>query len=635
MEADFEGWATKYNLKCSDGRVILDKAFQHQSGHRVPLVWAHGRNSPTNVLGYVELEHREGGMWSKAFFNNTEHAAHAREMVRHGDVRNLSIWANKAQETAGRVRDGFIREVSLVLAGANPGALIENVTIAHSDGYEDEREDEFIIQTGIDIEIEHSATTTGHEIEETELEHEGAPMDKTVGEVYEAMTEEQKTVLHYMVGAALEGDDDIEQGEFDDVKTKNLFENDNGDAGNVGVISHEDAGMIFADAARTGSLKTSVEAYAFDHGIENLGVLFPEAMLVGDNPQLDTRKVEWVDSVIGGAHKSPFARIKTIVADLTFEQARAKGYVTGNMKKEEFFALSRRVTSPTTVYKKQKMDRDDIIDIRDFDTVGFLRREMRFMLDEEIAGAILVGDGRAVDDEDRVNPEHIRPIADENDFFARKVHVPTPSVDVKETIDALIKARKFYKGSGNPTFFTTEDFLAEALTVRDNLGHRLYRTPSEIAAEIRCSSIVTVDIFDRRPGLVGILVNMADYNVGTDRGGEVTMFDDFDIDYNKYKYLIETRFSGALVRPHSALVVMEASGSMITPTAPTYDTETFTLTIPTQANIQYVNREGAIYPAGDMVLVAGSTAYVIAEPISPNGITSNAQTQWSFLRPSE
>jgi Phage capsid family len=569
MEADFSGYATKAGLKCSDGRTIMPGAFKHQDQMRVPLVWQHGHTDPENVLGHANLESRDDGVYAYGYFNKSGKASHARGLIEHGDITMLSIWANELVERAGRVLHGAIREVSLVLSGANPGALIENVTIRHSDGNDDVLDDEAIIYTG--LQLEHA---TNEDIDDEEESEE------TIQDVYDSMSDKQKQVLHYMLGQALEDTDNMKQDNLDKDSndtdqegtemTRNVFEQDEKDS-KPSVLSHSDMEGIVADATRLGSLKQAVENYALSHGINQIDTLFPEAQALTSAPEFYTRRTEWVNAVLSGAHKSPFARVKTHWADLTYDDARAKGYITGTEKQEEFYGTARRETMPQTIYKKQKLDRDDIIDITDFDVVAWMKGEMRLMLDEELARAILIGDGRSVGtDPDKILEDRIRPIAKDDPLFAIPVLCDLTAGDISDFVDAVIQYRALYRGSGTPTMFTSESLLAKVMLLKDTLGRRIYSSIEQFASELRVSSVVPVDLFDPASGagaVLAIIVNMNDYNIGADKGGQVSLFDDFDIDYNQYKYLIETRCSGALVKLKSALVVKQ--GTFVAPPAGT------------------------------------------------------------------
>jgi HK97 family phage prohead protease len=573
MEPDFSGYATKAGLQCSDGRTIMPGAFKHQDKMRVPLVWQHGHSDPENVLGHAILENRDDGVYAYGYFNKSSKASHTKDLLDHGDITMLSIWANELVERAGKVLHGAIREVSLVLSGANPGALIENVTIRHSDGEDTMLEDEVIIYTG--LELEH---VTSEEKEEEVIEHATGDGEETIQDVYDSMTDKQKEVLHFMLGQALEsnaGDlqqDNLEDSTKDDQEgnkmTRNVFEKGDDKGKGAPVLSHADIQGIVADATKTGSLKASVENYALAHGINQIDTLFPEAQALTSAPEFWTRRTEWVNSVLNGARKSPFSRVKTHWADLTYDDARAKGYITGDVKTEEYYGTARRETSPQTIYKKQKLDRDDILDITDFDVVAWMKGEMRLMLDEEIARAILLGDGRTAGDPDKILEDRIRPIAKDDPMFTITVLCDLAAGTISDFVDAIIQYRPLYRGSGLPTLYTSEHLIAKTMLLKDTLGRRIYTSLDQLAAEIRVSAIIPVDIFDPAAGNPqAVIVNMNDYVIGADKGGEVSMFDDFDIDYNQLKYLIETRISGALVKLKSAIIVKQ--GTFVPPPAGT------------------------------------------------------------------
>ena len=572
---DFSGWATKANLKCSDGRTIMKDAFKHNDGQTVPLVWNHQHNDPNEVLGHALLENRDEGVYAYCTFNDTESGKTAKLLVQHGDVNALSIYANQLKQKMSNVLHGNIREVSLVLAGANPGASIDSI-IMHGE----ESDEEAIIYTGEEITLAHSSnnSTDAKDSEGTTKEDNKMADDikktdgeETVADVFNTLSEKQKTVVYAMIGQALEDagvtDDDDEDyedemghSEGDDYMKRNVFDNDEQQED---VLSHAAMETIIGDAKRFGSLKESFLAHADEYGIEQIDYLFPEAKTLNNPPEFINRDTGWVSTVMGAVHHTPFSRIKSVFANITEDEARAKGYIKGNLKKEEVFSLLKRTTTPTTIYKKQKLDRDDVIDITDFDVVAWLKSEMRIMLDEEIARAILIGDGRLSSSDDKINESNIRPVVSDAELYTirQKVSVAANATDddkAKAMIKSAVKARKNYKGSGNPTFFTTEDWLTNALLLEDTQGHRLYKNDSEVAAAMRVSKIVTVPVMEGVKGpeggdLIGIIVNLADYNVGADKGGAVNMFDDFDIDYNQQKYLIETRCSGALIKPYSAI----------------------------------------------------------------------------------
>ena len=562
---DFSGWATCPNLKCSDGRTIMNDAFKHHDGDIVPLVWNHQHNDPNNILGKALLHSRDGGLYAYCQFNDTEQGMNAKMLVEHGDISALSIYANDLKHNASRgVTHGNVREVSLVLAGANPGAFIDSI-MKHGE----ESDDEAIIYTDEPIEIYHADEEKGKSKEETEVaEEKKAESSKTVAEIIESMNEEQKTVMYGMIGEALKHVDEKEEDDSDENTDEeenevkhNVFDNED----QKDVLSHSDMQAIFADAKRHGSLKESVLA----HGIEDIETLFPEPKSTNNPPEWINREMGWVKNVMGAVHHTPFSRIKSMFADLTEDDARAKGYIKGNFKKEQVFSLMKRTTTPTTIYKKQKLDRDDVIDITDFDVVAWLKSEMRMMLEEELARAILVGDGRLASSDDKINELNIRPIWTDDDFYTikKKISVSANATEdqkAKAFIRACVKSRKEYKGSGNPTLYTTEDVLTDLLLLEDSTGRVIYETEDKLRSALRVSAIVTVPVMEglkrtdeesNELNLMGIIVNLNDYNVGADKGGAVNMFDDFDIDYNAQKYLIETRCSGALIKPFSAIAL--------------------------------------------------------------------------------
>ena len=560
---DFSGWATKNNLKCSDGRTILKDAFKHDDGVTVPLVWNHQHNDPINILGHALLENRDEGVYAYCKFNETDSGKNAKILVEHGDVSALSIYANQLKQQGGNVIHGAIREVSLVLAGANPGAFIDSV-IAHGE----ESEEEAVIFTGEDIVLSHAnedktekkdPESKEEEKKEEMKEEMKEEKQKTVKEVFDTLTEEQKTVVYAIIGQIMEENQneskDIEGGK-EEMK-HNVFDNDKENKEEV--LSHSDTEAIFSDARRYGSLKDSVLA----HGITNLEYLFPEDTNLNKVPEFISRDTGWVKNVMSSVHHTPFSRIKSQFADITADDARAKGYTKGNLKKEEVFSLLKRSTTPTTVYKKQKLDRDDVIDITDFDVVSWIKGEMRMMLDEELARAFLIGDGRLSSSDDKINEQNIRPIYNDADLYTVKAEIDvgasaTSEDKAKAFIKSVIKNRKEYKGTGSPTLYTTEDVVADCLLLEDSNGRFIYDTMDKLKNVLRVKDIVTVPVMEGAKGakggnLMAILVNLADYNVGADKGGAVNMFDDFDIDYNAQKYLIETRCSGALIKPYSAI----------------------------------------------------------------------------------
>lgn len=555
---DFSGWATRNDIKCSDGRTIRKNAFKDNDGQTVPLVWNHSHNDPLNVLGHALLENRNEGVYAYCKFNDTDSGRNAKQLVEHGDVTALSIYANKLKQNGGDVIHGAIREVSLVLAGANPGAFIDSI-MAHGE----ESDEEAVIYTGENISLSHADEEEMPE-EKPEQKKEEKPMEKekTVQDVFDELTEEQKNVVYALIGQALEDAGVDTEGEDEKMK-HNVFDNDEMEYGNV--LSHSDMVDIISDAKRYGSMKDSFLAHTQNYGIENVDFLFPDAKPLDVPPTFVQRDMGWVQKVMSGVHHTPFSRIKSMFADITADEARAKGYTKGKLKKEEVFSLLKRTTTPTTIYKKQKMDRDDVVDITDFDVIAWLKQEMRLMLDEEIARAILIGDGRLSSSDDKINEQNIRPILSDAELYTIKANInvninATGAEKAKAFIDTVIRSRKDYKGSGNPSLFTTEDMVTECLLLEDGIGHKLYKSEAELATTLRVKEIVTVEVMEglkdsSEHEVAGIVVNLADYNVGADKGGAVNMFDDFDIDYNQQKYLIETRCSGALVKPYSAIAL--------------------------------------------------------------------------------
>jgi hypothetical protein len=651
---DFSGYATKAGLKCSDGRTIMPEAFKHMDGMTVPLVWQHGHSDPANVLGHAVLEAREDGVYAYGYFNGSQSAGNAKQLVQHEDITALSIYANQLIEKAKSVFHGVIREVSLVLSGANPGAFIDNVSIAHGDGSTDILNDEAVIYTG--LELSHSddevdEDDSDEDDSDEDFEH-GA--DDTVQDIYDELSPEQKNVVHYMIGKALEasGAKKMQQSDDDDENlaheegqdTMNVFEKNGKSTGTERhTLSHDAIKGIVADAERQGSLKAAVESYAIEHGIDNIDILFPDAKALDATPEWIKRRTEWVAGVLNGVRPTPFSRIKTRTADLTFEDARAKGYIKGSLKKEEFFGVAQRTTGPTTIYKKQKLDRDDMIDITDFDVVAWLKGEMRLMLEEEMARAILIGDGRLVDDEDKIKDPSgatdgmgIRAIANDHELYVTTVNVNiTEDKDYNLVVEDVMRARRFYKGSGSPTFYTTNPTMVEMLLSKDTFGRRRWNTKEELASALMVSSIVEVESMEGEENMLGIIVNLADYAVGADKGGEVNMFDDFDIDYNQHKYLIESRVSGALTKVKSALKIMltAVANVLARPAAPVYDDEAETVTIVDTTGVEYYNSDGntAMNAAGSPYSVpVDGVIDIYATPASGYYFGTDAEDQWTF-----
>lgn len=712
---DFTGWATKYNFKCSDGRTIMNDAFKHQDKMKVPLVWAHQHNDPEMVLGHALLEHGEEGVYTRAFFNDSPAGQNAKFAVEHGDVDSLSIYANKLNEVNKNVLHGDIKEVSLVLSGANEGAKIDNVYLRHGDSVET-LEGEAIIYSGEKISLAHSDEDNSEESDEeidvqeilesldedqsevvhglleaalthseegpeehlvqavfeslTEeqrnlvhglldeaLEHtnnstEGDAMsdlkhaDKTVQDVFDSMSDEQKNTVYFLIAQAVEDSGSAAHSDTDSTDTndfiahaiqegfanmpRNLFETHGAAAGGSATertLSHDELSAILVDAKKPGStLKESFLAHAVEYGIENIDYLFPDAKTLSNSPEVISRRMEWVAPILNGVRKSPFSRIKSMAVDITADEARAKGYVKGNLKKDEIVKLLKRVTTPTTVYKKQKLDRDDIIDIVDLNVVAWIKAEMRVMLDEEVARAILIGDGREVDDDDKIDEDCIRPIAWDNEMYSHPVTVPS-NVSGDALIETILRSRKYYKGSGNPTMYTTDDILTDLILLKDGQKRRLYPTVVELAAAMRVKDIVVVEAMETQPDLLAILVNISDYTVGADKGGEISMFEDFDIDYNQEKFLIETRASGCLTMPKSAIVVKRTSGTTVVPAVPTFNEGTNTITIPTQTGVAYYI-DDVVVSAGPVVITA--TEDVEARPATGYNFPHNTDADWTF-----
>ena len=559
---DFSGWATKNDLRCSDGRVINKNAFKHNNGIKVPLVWNHQHNASDNILGHALLENREEGVYAYCKFNNSDAGQNAKILVEHGDITSLSIYANNLKQQGSSVIHGNIREVSLVLAGANPGAFIDNV-IKHS---EDGDGCTAVIYTGEDLmhseeteqqkEQEEQEENVNEELTHTDQNEES---EETIQEVFDTLTDKQKDVVYSMLGNILKNNSE-ENNEGEEDMKHNIFEGTNNQGTNE-ELTHAEMQSILADGKRYGSLRES----ALQHGITEIGYLYPDHKTINSTPDFIARDQEWVSVVMNGVRNTPFSRIKSIHADLRADEARALGYMKGKLKKEEVFSLLKRTTSPTTIYKKQKMHRDDVIDITDFDVVAWLKAEMRLMLDEEIARAVLIGDGRLASDDDHIDANCIRPIFNDADLYTIKteVNVASAATDdevAKEFIRQVIKSRKEYKGSGNPTLYTTEDMLTNMLLLTDLNGRDMYESAEKLATKLRVKEIVTVEPMEglkdaNNNDVLGVVVNLADYNVGADKGGAINMFDDFDIDYNQQKYLMETRCSGALIKPYSAITL--------------------------------------------------------------------------------
>lgn len=591
---DFSGWATKNDIRCSDGRTIRKDAFADQDGQIVPLVWNHDHQNATNVLGHAYLENRDQGVYAYCSLNDTEQGKNARELIENHDISSLSIYANQLKQNGGDVIHGSIREVSLVLAGANIGAKIDYISMSHSDDpysegiiYHDESGDDIVLYHSDDKKDQTQVKAL-----KTDEQPKSEKKEKTIKDIVDSMSDEQKNVMYALIGEAIEQTkQELNEKKEDEKMKHNAFENQNENEQSTDskVLSHSEFVEIVNEAKRDGSMKAAFESHGvqpapyLQHSITNVGNLFPEAQTVTRVPEIVDRDQTWVGYVMRSVKRSPFSRVKSMYSNITADEARAKGYVKGKQKVEEVITALKRTTEPQTIYKLQKMDRDDIIDITDFDVVAWIKSEMRGKLDEEIARAILIGDGRSASSDDKVNPLKIRPVyGDDAAYTINRTLVRATGADdyafAKEFIKDVVKSRKEYKGSGNPTLFTTEDMLTSMLLIEDSTGRVIYDTIEKLKTALRVSNIVTVPVMDnvtrentdakKKYNLLGVLVNLADYNVGADKGGAVSMFDDFDIDYNKQKYLIETRCSGALVKPYSA-ISFEEEISTATQTAET------------------------------------------------------------------
>jgi hypothetical protein len=725
---DFSGYATKAGLKCTDGRTITSKAFEHQDGDWVPLVWQHGHDKPDNLLGKARLEHRDDGTYCYAYFNGTRNGQDAKLAVQHGDIVSLSIYANKLVEKSKEVLHGMIREVSLVLSGANPGAKIDFVAIQHSDGELETLEDEAVIFTGLTLVHSEEAPvpdptedSTGAAEEtkeaeaeaETEAEAEAEAETETVEDVYEDMSVDQKMVTHYMISHALKsaghdidplvhadtaGSGETVQAVFDAMSDKqkqvvyymigaaldskqseaaqhsddatgadvitaetatptedtlthqegstmtNVFDQSDDAAGpKRRVLSHSELTNILVAAKESGSFKKAVLAHAdslqhadpvagVDYGITNLDMLFPDAKALMNSPEFISRRMEWVSVVLNGTKHSPFAKVKSFFADITADEARAKGYVKGTRKVEEVFSLLQRTTGPATIYKKQKLDRDDILDITDMDVVMFLKGEMRLMIEEEVARAILVGDNRSAMSPDKVKDPAgstdgtgIRSILHDDDLYVIRRELAA-NVSPRDAVKGLVRSRSKYRGSGKPTLFISDAELTDIMLEEDKFGRALYETEQALADKLRVKEIVTVDLFDEYDNLFAIMVSLQDYTIGTNKGGELTSFEDFDIDFNQEKYLQETRLSGGLTKPFSAIVVTRGVGTLATATQPSFDGTTNTITIPTSTGVVYTINDEPV--TGDIVITSVTT--VEAAPDNGYYLESNTTRDWTY-----
>lgn len=723
---DFTGYATRFDRECSDGRTIKHGAFLHQDKEQVPLVWMHQHDSPGNVLGHAILHHREDGVYTEAYFNETTSGQEAKELVRHGDIKALSIFANRLKQQGSNVVHGNITEVSLVYKGANPEAFILDVNLQHSgdgtdtmfgeviihgdeaptflehaeeekssepesksDSKKDDEEGETvqdvwdtltpkqenvvsaIISQAID---KKAAVKHGDEVDELTVVHTEAGEEVNVQEVLDTLSDTQRELVDALLETANEDEEDGDEPDGSEASAENsddstesedktevdsdtdsekIQHNQEGSAnmkytafdssatGGTAVaerktLSHADVEELNALAREKNSFKKAFEVFTLahaDYGIENIDVLFPDARVSSQQPELISRQTEWVAKVLGATKHSPFAKVKTILADLTAEEARAKGYTKGSLKKDEVVTLLQRSTSPATIYKKQKLDRDDVIDITDIDIITWLKWEIRFMLNEEIARAVLIGDGRSVGHADKIKDPQgqtdgigIRSVANDHDLYAHKVQLAA-NVAPDVMIDEITRARTNYRGSGSPTFYSTDAHLTEMLLLKDKMGRRLYETEAALASAIRVKEIVPVEPMGEDPTLIGIIVNLIDYTLGTNKGGEITSFEDFDIDFNQYKYLMETRMSGALTKPKSALVIRRDVGIVATAAAPTFVTGTNTLTIPATTGVVYTI-DAVVVPAGPIVIEA--TTDVVAEPSPGYYLAPLSTRNWTF-----
>lgn len=594
FDYDFSGWATKANVKCFDGLTIAPNAFKDCDGKVVPVVWNHDHSAPESVLGHALLQNRKEGVYAYVKLNDTSSGQTAKACVDNGDIDAMSIYANGIQKAGRTVMHGMIKELSLVIVGCNPGALIDEVVKHSADGTETDSSEAYIY-TDSGLSLKHGLDPDDNPLEDETLQHsdDSSEIDKdkkgeskmadanekTVKEVFDTLTEEQKNVVYAIIGSALDegkGGESNDKGDGEEDDTMHhCFENDNG--GTVLKHSLDDINGIIATASKHGTLRDAfldagITGDELAHSIENMDYLFPDDHNLDTVPRIVDRDQTWVDKVMNGVHHVPFARVKVMFADLTEDEARAKGYIKGNYKKEQVFKLLKRSTTPTTVYKKQRFDRDDIVDMSTMDVVGFVKKEQRGKLNEELGMAFLIGDGRDDASDDKINELNIRPIFNDDDFYTIKVVVQpgtnaNEDAKAKATIKSIIKARKEYKGSGSPTFYTTDDVLTDMLLLEDGIGHPLYADEAALARKLRVKEIVTVPRMEGRKGakggdLLGIVVNLADYTVGADKGGEVNMFDDFNIDYNQLIYLIETRCSGAMTTPYGAMAIeMDAANS--------------------------------------------------------------------------
>lgn len=671
-EPDFSGWATKNDLRCSDGRTIKAGAFSHMDKVTVPLVWMHQHNNPENVLGHAVLENRAFGVYTHGYFNESERAQHMKHSVQNGDITSMSIYANNLTEKITRdgkeVYHGDIKEVSLVLAGANPGAFIENVNLAHGDGIHELNE--AVIYTGeelmhgepADIDDNDKESNMGDKLNKEEVVEHAADTATSMKDVFDGLTDDQKAVVYFMLGDAAEkakqeatdaaaaGDtakhDEITQkGEFlahinDTLKegfahmgdTRNLFESQ-GRVTTGGKLSHAGFADLMNEAKKLGSFQEAYMAHADDYGVRDIEMLFPDAKQVGE-PEVYSRRMGWVPNLLGGTKHTPFAKVKSVVFDITADEARARGYIKGNQKVDEVVSLMKRTTGPTTVYKKQRLDRDDLIDIdiTDINIVAWLKAEIRTMLEEEIARAILFGDGRSAASPDKIKDpmgansgDGIRSIVNDSDFYAIKADLAA-NVSPKDAVKGIIRQRSKWRGTGKPTLYISDAFLTDIMLEEDKFGRALYETEQALADKLRVAEIVTVDIIDDLENLFAVLVNPIDYSIGTNKGGELTSFEDFDIDFNQHKYLMETRLSGALTKPFSAIVIRRAQGTLAVATNPSFDGTTNTITIPASTGVIYLINEEPV--TGDVVITQTTEVTAVAD--TGYYLAANTTRDWTY-----
>lgn len=631
MEPNFSGWVTKANTLCADGVTISPGAFAGQSNTKVPLVWQHGHDDVENVLGHVLLTDKPEGVWGDVFLNSTNKAQHALTAVRNRDITAFSIWANKLEKIGNLVKHGIIREVSLALAGQNPGAAIDFITIRHSD-FDEQLLDEAII---------HGGVIASKKDKEDEVDEDNTDGEMTIAEVLSGLSDTELAVVDFLVGqaAARSAINDDNEEDSSNMAHYNPFENNSDANEESSVLTHDALTDILAAARRGGSLAHAINDYVEEHiahGVVSKDLLFPDYKDITNKPGWIKRDSGWASELFNAVTHQPFAKIRTRHADLTYEQARARGYVTGNLKRDQYLSIIRRTTEPTTVYAKQAIDRDDLLDITDFDMLAWLKEAMGVMLMEEIGRAILFGDGRDIEDPDRIDPEKIRPVAMEDDLFAVPINVPynQETMSVAGVIDAVITSAEFYKGTGTPNFYTSKRFLSKARLMRDNVGRRMYESNEALARELGVAKIITIDLMQAYPDVIGIVLNPVDYVVGANAGGQVTSFEAFDLDYNRHRVLKETRCSGALTVPSSAVVIRKAGTDSVaaTPDTPTQDSESYAITIPDVLGVKYFIDGAQV--TGIRPLDPGEAIRVSAMADDGYHLTVD-KTTWSFLRPQE